>query len=278
VNFSIITPSFRSGPWLKLCIASVADQQDVTLEHIVQDSCSDDGTSEWLPQDQRVKAFIEKDGGMYDAVNRGYRRATGDILAYLNCDEQYLPGALATVADFFKTHPEVEVVFGGAIVVGNDGHYICHRPPIIPHPLGIWFRFQVLTSSIFVRHSVVQERGLWFDTRWRALGDLHWVASLVKHGVKMAIVPGYQSCFAETGDNLGLSPSAIREHEETMKMLPGWVRALRPFWVGHHHLRRLCAGHLNLRSSSHEIYTRQNPGQRTSFQVNAPTTRWRSRS
>ena len=43
-------------------------------------------------------AFIEKDGGMYDAVNRGYRRAQGDILAYLNCDEQYLPGALKTVA------------------------------------------------------------------------------------------------------------------------------------------------------------------------------------
>jgi glycosyltransferase involved in cell wall biosynthesis len=87
VQFSIITPSFRNSRWLKLCIASVADQQDVELEHIVQDSCSDDGTGDWLPQDRGVKAFIEKDGGMYDAVNRGYRRAQGDILAYLNCDE-----------------------------------------------------------------------------------------------------------------------------------------------------------------------------------------------
>ena len=106
MKFSIITPSFRNSQWLKLCIASVADQPGVELEHIVQDSCSDDGTQDWLPHDPRVKAFIEKDGGMYDAVNRGYRRATGDILAYLNCDEQYLPGALEIVAIFLKHIPK----------------------------------------------------------------------------------------------------------------------------------------------------------------------------
>src|SRR5437588_12782934 len=96
VRFSIITPSYRSSRWLKLCVASVADQ-GVELEHIVQDAGSDDGTLDWLPQDKRVKAFVENDQGMYDAVNRGLCRSTGDLLAYLNCDEQYLPGALAAV-------------------------------------------------------------------------------------------------------------------------------------------------------------------------------------
>src|SRR5688572_7753502 len=100
MRFSIVTPSFRGARWLQLCIASVADQ-DVDHEHIVQDSCSDDGTQDWLPRDGRVKAYIEKDKGMYDAVNRGLRRATGDILAYINCDEQYLPNALSQVAQFF---------------------------------------------------------------------------------------------------------------------------------------------------------------------------------
>src|SRR6516225_10353465 len=121
MKFSIVTPSFKNSEWLKLCIASVADQQGVELEHIVQDSCSDDGTGDWLPHDSRVKAFIEKDGGMYDAVNRGYRRATGDILAYLNCDEQYLPGALATVGKFFESNPEVDVVFGDCVIVDAKG-------------------------------------------------------------------------------------------------------------------------------------------------------------
>src|SRR5947199_56837 len=57
VRFSIITPSYRSSRWLRLCIASVADQ-NVELEHIVQDAGSDDGTLDWLPQDRRVKAFV----------------------------------------------------------------------------------------------------------------------------------------------------------------------------------------------------------------------------
>ena len=92
MKYSIVTPGFRGSNRLKLCIMSVADQQGVELDYIVQDSCSDGGTLDWLPRDKRVKAFIERDGGIYDAVNRGYRRATGDILVDLNYDEQYLPG------------------------------------------------------------------------------------------------------------------------------------------------------------------------------------------
>ena len=101
MRFSIITPSFRNSEWLKLCVASVADQQ-VDLEHIVQDAGSDDGTLDWLLTDSRVKAFVEKDSGMYDGINRGLRKATGEIVAYLNCDEQYLPGALSAVKEMFE--------------------------------------------------------------------------------------------------------------------------------------------------------------------------------
>ncbi len=91
-QISIVTPSFRPGPWLRLCMASVADQEAVTFEHIIQDAGSDDGTLDWLRAEPQVRTFVEKDGGMYDAINRGLQRATGDIVAYLNCDEQYLPG------------------------------------------------------------------------------------------------------------------------------------------------------------------------------------------
>ena len=179
MKFSIVTPSFRNSDWLKLCIASVADQSGVELEHIVQDSCSDDGTQDWLPHDPRVKAFIEKDGGMYDAVNRGYRRANGDILAYLNCDEQYLPGALKTVHDFFEAHPEIEVALAGHRQRRGQ-QYLCHRHALVPHPHHIWFRFPELTSSVFIRRKVIHERGIFFDTHWRMLGDIHWIMALMK--------------------------------------------------------------------------------------------------
>src|SRR5882757_1686318 len=224
MKFSIITPSFRNSAWLKLCIASVADQQGVQVEHIVQDSCSDDGTQDWLPHDPRVKAFIEKDSGMYDAVNRGYRRATGDILAYLNCDEQYLPGALLAVREYFEAHPDVQVLLAGSIVTDGEGRYMCHRHSMTPHPLHMQFRFPMLTSSIFIRRSVIHPRGIYFDTKWRDLGDYHWVLALMKNKVPMAVSNVFTSVFADTGENMNLKPNAIREKKETNALTPAWVR------------------------------------------------------
>ena len=277
MKFSIVTPSFRNANWLKLCIASVADQEGVEHEHIVQDSCSDDGTQDWLPHDRRVKAFIEKDAGMYDAVNRGYRRATGDILAYLNCDEQYLPGALKAVHEFFETHPKVEVALAGSIVTGGDGGYICHRHQMVPHRRGIWYRFPILTSSIFIRRRVIFERGIFFDPAWRDLGDFHWVKALMDQRVPMAVCDAFTSVFADTGENMNLKPNAVREKRETERMIPGWVRGLKPFWILHHRLRRLAAGHFHLKPTAYAIYTRESPERRVTIRVDRPTAVWWNR-
>ncbi len=277
VKFSVITPSFRNSGWLKLCIASVADQQGVEFEHIVQDSCSDDGTQDWLPQDKRVKAFIEKDGGMYDAVNRGYRRATGDILAYLNCDEQYLPGALKSVHDFFEDHPKIEVALAHSIVTDGDGKYICHRHQMVPHEQGVWFRFPILTCAIFIRRRLIFERGIFFDTKWRDLGDFHWVRTLMKNHVPMKVCDSFTSVFADTGENMNLKPNAIREKTETRAMVPCWARWLKPIWIVHHRLRRLAAGHFSLKPTSYSIYTMQSPERRVTFDVPKPTAVWWNR-
>jgi glycosyltransferase involved in cell wall biosynthesis len=277
MKFSIITPSFRNSKWLKLCIASVADQEGVEREHIVQDSCSDDGTQDWLPQDPRVRAFIEKDAGMYDAVNRGYRRAQGDILAYLNCDEQYLPGALKSVQDFFEKNPQIEVLLAGTVVVNGDGHYICHRHSMVPHPWHMWFRFPVLTSSLFIRRQVIDERRLLFDTRWRDLGDFHWISALLKERVPMAVCDCFTSAFADTGENMNLKPNALREINETKAMAPPWLRWLKPVLIAQHRLRRLAAGHFSLEPTSYSIYTLQSPERRVQFDVARPTAVWWNR-
>ena len=277
MQFSIITPSFRNSQWLKLCIASVADQRGVEFEHLVQDACSDDGTQDWLPHDRRVKAFIEKDGGMYDAVNRGYRRAQGDILAHLNCDEQYLPGALKIVCDFFEAHPEIEVALAGTIVTDDEGKYICHRHSMVPHPQDMWYRFLALTSGIFIRRRVIQERGIFFDTRWRDWGDFHWMLALMKNEVPMKVLDHFTSIFADTGENMNLKPNAIREKNETAAMAPSWVRMLKPVWIVHHRLRRLAAGHFSLKPTSYSIYTLRSPEERVQFEVPKPTAVWWNR-
>ena len=85
-----------------------------------------------VAEDPRVNAFIEKDQGMYDAVNRGFRRSNGEVLAYLNCDEQYLPGALKAVGDYFPGASP-----GGRRALGYDCDRSRRRiqlPPLLAYP------------------------------------------------------------------------------------------------------------------------------------------------
>src|SRR5215471_17621511 len=102
--------------YLKRCCASVADQSGPPHEHIVVDGESTDGTVAWLRSQRHLTSIVGKDQGMYDAINIGLRVATGDIVAYLSCDEQYLPGALDFVAGYFASHPEVDGIFGDTLV------------------------------------------------------------------------------------------------------------------------------------------------------------------
>ena len=276
MQFSIITPSFRSSKWLKLCIASVADQEGVEFEHIVQDAVSDDGTLDWLPQDRRVKAHVEKDSGMYDAVNRGFRRATGELLAYINCDEQYLPGALRQVRDFFQRNPETDVVFAGCLVVHGDGSYLCERRPLIPQLAHTWVSgsLSFLTAATFLRRRVMDRSQLWFNPAWRDVGDGEWALRLIQSGQRMAVMPEFTSVFTETGSNMNLGANATREKKEFLARAPRWAGLLKPAVLAHYRLRRWQAGHYRCRPHDYAIYTADSPDHRKIFHVANPTFRW----
>lgn len=263
MRFSIITPSFRHAGWLKLCIASVADQKGVEVEHIVQDAGSDDGTQEWLPKDPRVRAFIEKDEGMYDAVNRGMRRATGDVLAYLNCDEQYLPGALARVRDFFAAHPRVDVLFGDAILVDGHGAPLSYRRMVLPIRAHVRIvHLNTLTCATFFRRSIL-ERGHYFDLRWKIIGDAAWMDDLLRDRVPMAALPEPLAAFTFTGSNMGATARGLEER----KALRGgaWKAALGLVLSLQHWLRKWRAGAYAPHRVQYALYTRQCPDRRVSF-------------
>lgn len=274
MRFSIITPSFRSSEWLKLCIASVADQQGVSFEHIVQDSCSDDGTQDWLPREPRVKAFIEKDSGMYDAVNRGLRRASGELMAYLNCDEQYLPGALEAVAEAFRRRPELDIVLADTVVTDSDGGFICCRKSMVPWRMLAWTFVPTITSSIFFHRRVVDEFNLFFDVRWRDLGDVTWMQEALQLRLKMAVLRRYTSAFADTGENMNLKPNAVREKRRWARMRPWWVRWFGWALLQTHRARASANGIYWEKPFSYSLYTRSSPGRRVEMPVPKPTGVW----
>jgi glycosyltransferase involved in cell wall biosynthesis len=276
MKFSVITPSFRGSDWLKLCVASVADQE-VDHEHIVQDSCSDDGTQDWLPHDPRVRAFVEKDAGMYDAVNRGLRRANGEILAYLNCDEQYLPGALSAVERFFAAHPEVEVVFADAVVVDSRGQYLCERRALTPqraHSL-VSGNLAFLTCATFFRRRLLDKQDLFFDAALRDVGDVTWGLKLIEQKARMAVLSEFTSAFTDTGANMNLRENARREKRMLLDSAPWWAWRFRALVILHFRLRRWRAGFYSPKPHEYSIYTAAAPGKRRTFRVDRPTWRWR---
>jgi len=276
MHFSVITPSFRSSRWLKLCIASVADQE-VEVEHIVHDAKSDDGTLDWLPTDQRVRTFVEKDSGMYDAVTRGLKKSTGEICSYLNCDEQYLPGTLASVGLFFDEHPEVEIAFGDSLVVDSAGEFLCHRKsllPLKPHTL-VARNLSILTCATFFRRSIFENRGLVFDPTWRILGDAEWLLRCIDQKVPMALLNGFTSTFTNTGQNMSLDPGALDEAKNLLAAAPGWARQAKSLIVAHHRLRKLFSGSYQQEPFDYAIYTLDNPIKRVSFHVARPTALWK---
>ena len=276
MKVSVITPSFQNSDWLKLCVESVADQGQALQEHIVQDACSTDGTADWLKKEARVRAFFEKDEGMYDAVNRGFDRAQGEILAYLNCDEQYLPGALEKVVKFFERNPQIQACVGDTVVVDGRGNYLCHRLGLVPGKWGTWVRFPVVTSSLFFRRSLWANPGVRFDVRWKIFGDLFFVLNLLQRGTRFGVLPEFLSVFSDHGENLYLRAKP-EEVARRQKAAPNLVRIFYPCLLASYGLRILLRGGLAVRPFSYAIYSPASVGRRRHDAIR-PTLFWAGRS
>ena len=106
-SFSVVIPSYNQSSFIRETIESVLSQDYKPLEVIVVDGGSIDGTVDILKQlGDRVRWISEKDQGQADAVNKGWRMASGNILGWLNSDDLYEPGALKTVGRFFSNRPD----------------------------------------------------------------------------------------------------------------------------------------------------------------------------
>jgi glycosyltransferase involved in cell wall biosynthesis len=136
-TISIVTPSFNQGAFLAETIESVISQAgDFHIDYIIVDGCSTDGSleiirhyhdllrrGEWPVSCRGITCrwLSEKDRGQTDALVKGFSLAQGDVLAWLNSDDTYLPGALQTVTEFFQGHPETGLVYGDACYCDAEG-------------------------------------------------------------------------------------------------------------------------------------------------------------
>ena len=129
MKISIIIPSYNQGRFLDATLASIFKQGIDDIEVIVNDGGSTDNSVEILRSyASRIRWRSASDRGQTDAINRGLREASGDILAYLNSDDVYLPGALAEVLAHFDAHPDCMVLYGSAHHLHEDGTFMEEYP------------------------------------------------------------------------------------------------------------------------------------------------------
>lgn len=172
-KISIVTPSYNQGEFLEQCIESVLSQNYPNLEYLIFDGGSTDRSLQIIDRyrSQLAWATSEKDAGQSDAINKGFGRATGDLVAWLNADDFYLPQALSTIAQTRRQRPGGSFYFGDGLRVDRQGKPISGYFPggkVIFNRAALLMGLNyILQPSTFIDRRMLLQAGL-LD------GSLHW--------------------------------------------------------------------------------------------------------
>lgn len=163
LKISVITVSYNQGRFIEDNILSVLNQNYDNFEHIIIDACSKDNTLDILKKYKHLNWVSEPDNGQSDGLNKGFRKATGDLIVWLNSDDAMCDGAFAVLNDFFINNPDKYVVTGNQIVIKGDGS-IDHRIPADT------FSYEQLLNTR--RYSVMQNSTVWRREIFNSVGYL----------------------------------------------------------------------------------------------------------
>lgn len=160
LKISIITVSYNQGDYIEDNILSVVNQQYDNFEHIIIDACSTDSTIDILKKYPHLIWTSEPDKGQSDGLNKGFRKAQGDIIAWINSDDMLYPGALEKINAFFSANPDKYVLTGNQVIVDGTGKQMRVIPAekfTYEHLLNE--RSSVIQNATFFRRSVLLDVG-----------------------------------------------------------------------------------------------------------------------
>ena len=198
---SIVTPSFNQGKFLRAAMRSVLEQQEISLEYIVMDGGSTDGSPEVIHDyESRLHYWRSApDAGHYAAINEGFSHSTGEVMAWLNSDDQYLPGALSIVAEIFASFPKIEwltTLFPmrwderGRVVRCSARRGYSRAAFLAGEnmPIGDWHSEGCIQQeTTFWRRSLWERAGGSLDTQWKLAADFELWARFFKYAELYAV-------------------------------------------------------------------------------------------
>lgn len=177
---TIITPSYNQGQFIEDTIKSVVEQGYPNIEYIIVDGGSKDQSVEIIKKYAKKYSFIkwvsEKDNGQAHAINKGFQLASGDILAWLNSDDTYLPGTVDAIIDFFTENQNVDFVYGRAYYTDEFGKMLKEYPVQKVFDRDFLSRnCFICQPSAFWRKKVVLENGLLDTTLHCSMDYEYWI-------------------------------------------------------------------------------------------------------
>jgi glycosyltransferase involved in cell wall biosynthesis len=205
MDFTIVTPSYNYGRYMTDCLKSVAEQEGVTFEHLVMDAGSTDETAEVVAGFPHASFFEEPDKGMSDGINKGFLKAQGEWVMWLNADDFLLPGALAKIKEFASRYPQTDVVYGGWNYVDKDKH-VLRVMRMFPFDLMMQIHYgtYIGSTACFFRRQTTIQQGLLLNTHFRVNMDGEYYARLGKAGKQFAQIPEILAGFRWHGQNTSI--------------------------------------------------------------------------
>ena len=204
---SIVTPSFNQAIYLEQTLRSVLEQDHPSIEYIVIDGGSTDGSVNVIKKYEDKLAYwvSEKDNGQAEAINKGLARATGDIVAWINSDDFYLPGAITSAVKAFEANPDAGMVYGDTVAVDENGEFI-HFPKYAQWGLQDLLTFNIIGQpAVFMRRDVLLQAGF-LDPSFHFLLDHQLWIRMASHAPMIYIPERWAAGrFHESAKNVALA-------------------------------------------------------------------------
>lgn len=237
-RFTIVTVSLNAGPALRETVVSVLSQENADFEYLIQDGGSSDGSLDHLPQDPRIRLVVEKDAGIYDAMNRAARRATGDYLNFLNAGDRFArTDTLALVAKTLDASADPpDLLYGDSL---DERSAKLRRSPKAFHRRSLFLEGICHQAQWFRRDTFLSLGGLDISYRFRADHELllrlaEGNGRTISLGETLALYDGRGfSAAKENRAGLDAEWARLRQTRYTFRerLLWGAAAALRMLWL-----------------------------------------------
>ncbi|MEM6820973.1 MAG: glycosyltransferase family 2 protein [Verrucomicrobiota bacterium] len=239
MDFTIVTPTLNQGRYIEQTLNSVISQQNVSVQYIVVDGGSSDETASILERyKSRVSTIIsEPDCGQADALRKGFALAEGEIVAYLNSDDYFLPGTLERIRQLMNEHTDTDLIYGDRIFVDADNNLIRYwKLPV--HVDYVMLRWDFIPQeAAFWRRSAMEFVG-GIDKKYQFAMDYDLFARMMKAGKNFKHSDQFFAVFREHAEaktsvlmnELGMPEMELVRRENSIKILP-WDHLIGAFYL-----------------------------------------------